>query len=220
MPKTYDDSTAKRLMRDTWPIYKKDWLGAHGDWLRLLPFPIRGGPIKPYLHTPGGALISSPDGMFGAFGENFVDVLILEHCSSKQNFFDKRSRYGASHSSIILGLPSAWCNDWIARVHGGHGGSWKYFGELVQQSGKVPSPPWLGRCVHPNAKRSEYDWKFPVRSLICVYFLNPTDKVALEKSGLVLPRHEYVTTHSRIAQITAQSFRKWISAAMDTNQFL
>lgn len=109
-------------MREDWPIYRNIWLGAPGEWLRLLPFSIKGSPPKPYLRTPGGALLSNPDGLFGSFGANFVDLVILEHCSSKQNFFDKRSTYAASHASILLALPERWCNEWQVRVHGGHRG--------------------------------------------------------------------------------------------------
>lgn len=217
---TYSDAQAKKIMRDSWPIYKKGWLGSPGEWMRLLPFPIKGGPPKPYLHTPGGALLSSPDGLFGSFGTNFVDLVVLEHCSTKQNFFDKRSRYGVSHSSIMLGLPTSWCNNWMALTHGGQGGTWAHFGELVQRSGNLPPPAWLGPCVHPQVRKGSVDWKFPVRSLMCVYFINERDRNSLRDSGLTLPRHEYVTTHSRLSQITSKGLRDWLRPAMNVQQFL
>ena len=131
---TLSDSQAKKRMRELWPVYAPKWLGSTGRWVRLLPFPVLGGPRQPYLHRPGGALITNPDGMFGAFGEHHVDLLVVEHCSTLQNFYDKRSRYTTSHDGLLLALPRPWREDWVGTIHGGRGGRQLEFGRIVELS--------------------------------------------------------------------------------------
>lgn len=218
-PIVLKDSEAKQRMRDRWPVYAPGWLGGENNWLRLLPFPVSPGPRQPYLHRPGGTLVTNPDGMFGSFGEHHVDLLVLEHCSTLQNFYDKRSRYGTTHDGLILALPQPWRDEWQATVRGGRGGNKLDFRELVELSrGSGCLPPWVGRSFHPKAADDSDDWKFSVRSVLCCYFLKPVDLSKIKKSGNLIPRHEFVTQHGRIGQINHKDFRNWLKKALHVEQ--
>lgn len=218
-PITLTDGQAKQRMREFWPVYAPQWFGGTQNWVMLLPFPVTKGPRKPYLHRPGGALVTNPDGMFGAFGEHHVDLLVIEHCSSLQNFYDKRSRYTTSHDGLLFALPQPWREDWLGRIKGGRGGRWLEFGKIVELSrGTGCMSPWVGRSYHPKAKDCQSDWKFSVRDILCCYFLSPSDLESLRTSGNVIPRHEFVIQHGRIGQITYGAFRDWLGRAMNVQQ--
>ena len=213
------DGEAKQRMRSLWPVYAPQWFGGSSNWVRLLPFPVTPGPRQPYLHHPGGALVTNPDGMFGAFGEHYVDLLILEHCSTLQNFYDKRSRYGTTHDGLLLALPKPWRDDWLGTIRGGKGGKQLYFREIVELSrGLGCMGPWEGRSYHPKSPNSTDDWKFSVRSILCCYFLKPADLATIKLSGNLIPRHEFVTQHGRIGQINHAKFRDWLKKALYADQ--
>jgi hypothetical protein len=219
MPITLSDGEAKQRMRELWPVYAPGWLGGNQNWVRLLPFPVQRGPRQPYLHHPGGALVTNPDGMMGAFGEHHVDLLVLEHCGSLQNFYDKRSRYAMTHDGLLLALPRPWREDWLGLIHGGQGGRWVEFGDIVEMSrGQQILPPWVGCSFHPSATQHQDDWKFAVRSVMCCYFLAPHDLQVIRTSGNLFPRHEFVTQHGRIGQITHLAFRNWLQQAIHAQQ--
>lgn len=212
-PLSFSDKQAKAAMLK-WPVFPDGWLSTAGSWVRLLPS--KTSP-SPYLHSPGGALLSNPDGLFATFGQNFADLLVLEHCSSRQNFYDKRSRYGPSHSAVMLGLPERWLNT-TATTHGGQGGTTMKFGAMVQASGNVMHPAWLAPSCYANAPPRSIDWKFPVRKVVCVYFLTPKDRNFIRDSGITFPRHEFISMHGRIAQITHKGLREWLQGALASNQ--
>lgn len=213
------DGQAKQRMRDLWPTYAAEWFGGSSNWVRVLPFPDASGPRQPYLHRPGGALVTNPDGMFGAFGEHHVDLLALEHCSSLQNFYDKRSRYGASHDGLLLALPEPWRSARKAKVKGRPPGNLRTFQEVVELSrGSPVLSPWIGRSYHPKAPNAQDDWKFSVRSILCCYFLKPEDLTKVKASGNLIPRYEFVTQHGRIGQITHKDFREWLGKALTASQ--
>lgn len=215
---TLTDAQAKKRMRELWPVYAPNWLGSTGRWVRLLPFPVKNGPRQPYLHHPGGALVTNPDGMFGAFGEHHVDLLVIEHCSTLQNFYDKRSRYTTSHDGLLLALPRPWREDWLGTIHGGKGGKQLEFGEIVELSRNSTFKPWEGRPYYHGAPDNESDWKFPVRSVLCCYFLKPKDFIRVRDSGNLIPRHEYISKHGRLGQINHPKFREWLRAALAAKQ--
>lgn len=218
-PITLSDASAKKRMREFWPVYAPDWLKAKGRWVRLLPFPVKPGPRQPYLHKPGGALVTNPDGMFGCFGEHHVDLLVIEHCGSLQNFYDKRSRYGVTHDGLLLAIPRPWREDWLGLIRGGRGGKYVEFGKIIEMSRSNSFKPWEGRSYHPGSSiSSESDWKFSVRSILCCYFLKPKDLTKIKQSGNLVPRHEYITQHGRLGQINHPPFRNWLSAALAAKQ--
>ncbi|MCC6233059.1 MAG: hypothetical protein IT580_10475 [Verrucomicrobiales bacterium] len=215
---TYKDSTAKRKIRRHWPVYARNWLGTQDSWVRLLPFPTTKGPRQPYLHRPGGGQLTNPDGMFGAFGAHHVDLLVLEHCGTEQNLNDKRARYAQSHDGTILALPRPWRQDWHVLIRGGQGGTYKRPEELVQLSRASTVAPWHGPPYCVRAASHDSDWKFPVRSILCLYFVTPAVLAKLHKATR-FPRHELFATHSRLAQIQERGMRDWLSGGLTMRQF-
>jgi hypothetical protein len=146
-PLILSDAQAKASLRDLWPTCVPNWMGSRKDWLRLLPFPIGNPPKQPYLHRPGGGRISNPDGLYASFGEQYVDLIALEHCGTEQNFNDKRSRYTQSHDGSILAIPQPWRSEWLFLIHGGKGGTYIKPEQLIRQL--TPTPPGLKKPLPP-----------------------------------------------------------------------
>jgi hypothetical protein len=97
------DSEAKEIL-SRWPDV------AHGDWHRLKSVDEKN---TPYLFVPGSRSFSiNPDGLYGRFvcDEHcyleYVDILAIEVCSSRQNLYDKRSRYAEQNPLGIYCQPS------------------------------------------------------------------------------------------------------------------
>jgi hypothetical protein len=122
-PKKLSDSEAKKLLL-SWPSHSGDvvrsdvWPTPHGAgaWLRAQP---RDATSKagPRLRSPGATLFSTqPDGLWVWFGSGalFVDVLAIEVCGTVQNLNDKRSRYGPTTTSLLLGTPKQWLEREVA----------------------------------------------------------------------------------------------------------
>lgn len=228
MPKsiTLLDGEAKAALRDLWPTCAENWMGSGKTWLRMLPFPISKGPNQPYLHRPGGGRVSNPDGLYACFGEHFVDLIALEHCGTEQNFNDKRSRYAQSHDGTILAVPQPWRSQWLFLIHGGRGGTYLKPAQIIRNLtpsslgfGK-PLAPWTGRPLYKNADPAHRDWKFPVRSVRCIYFLSPKTLTVLRSSGMKLSAHEFATTHGKLRSINQQDVRKWLTSAFSIEHML
>ncbi len=98
------DRQAKAALRN-WPLRPRDewgWAVATGcgQWVRVLPVH---GNIKPnkrvkFLVVGMEVASTQPDALWISVGPEatFVDVVAIEHCGSRQNFYDKRSRYTSS----------------------------------------------------------------------------------------------------------------------------
>ncbi len=109
------DAAAKESLRK-WPK-KTHVFGGVGErwWLRCQP--AEGEVTHPRIRPLGSKLFATqPDGLFAQFGPagNYVDIVAIEVCSSFQNLFDKRSRYSATTTSVVLDVPLAW---WNAKTH-------------------------------------------------------------------------------------------------------
>ncbi|MDE2417594.1 MAG: hypothetical protein KGN32_07285 [Burkholderiales bacterium] len=208
------DGEAKQAMRG-WAIRPRQFLGKK-SWLKLLPFPISNGPTLPYLHQAGGGLETNPDGLYAHFEGQCVDLVAIEHCSSLQNFYDKRSRYRADVGSRVLALPTEWCFDWDVLVHGGQGGTYIKMGVMVNKLARTKKAKWMGPRLG-NSTRA-IDWKFPVRKLLVVYFLKP-DHYEKCKKEITLDRHELFTTHSRLKQVTSWAFRRWLLEHLELRSY-
>jgi hypothetical protein len=208
------DGEAKNAMRG-WAITPTSFLG-NKPWLKLLPFPISKGPTLPYLHQAGDGLETNPDGLYAHFDGQCVDLVAIEHCSSLQNFYDKRSRYSANVGSRLLALPMEWCFDWTVLVHGGQGGTYIKMGQMVSNLTQITNGKWLGARIGKTATGS--DWKFPVRKLLVVYFLRP-EHYAKCKKEIALERHELFTTHARLKQVTSEAFRHWLLEHLELRSF-
>jgi hypothetical protein len=216
---TLSDSDAKKAFRETWPIYRAGWLGTPHELMRILPFPIitKTGPRQPYLQRPGGGRVTNPDGLYASFIEQSVDLLVLEHCGTEQNLNDKRSRYAHARDGSILAIPKQWRSNWEFLIHGGPGGKYIKPDDLIAQITASPfNPvllPWEGRSIYSKSN-ANLDWKFPVRSLICIYFVSPKTLAAIKSSGMTFSAHEFVTVHSKIKQINHADMRDWLRSVL------
>jgi hypothetical protein len=115
MPLT--DAQAKACLI-AWPRITGIWTRSDDTtrWLQAQP-PVVGS-TGPRLALPGaGAFRTQPDGLWVTLGvrpsdttttATFADCVAVESCGSPPNFNDKRSRYAARTTSLVLELPSAW----------------------------------------------------------------------------------------------------------------
>jgi len=85
---------------------------ACGPWLRVLPDEVGASPNSMASLLVVGMDVASthPDGMWVSLGPSvaFADIVAIEHCSSEQNFYDKRSRYMPTLHTRELRLPDGW----------------------------------------------------------------------------------------------------------------
>ena len=81
-------------------------------WLRGRPAEIS-ETCNPFLKIPGShRLRTLPDGLWLNFAgtpvEPFVDIIVIEACSTLQNLLDKRSRFAPSTHSLLAICPVPW----------------------------------------------------------------------------------------------------------------
>ncbi len=108
------DLAAKRTI-DSWPDSEFESAG----WHRLRRWALASkADTQPYLFIPGSRKFSIfPDGLYGRFGQDetrsieYVDILAFEVCSSRQNFYDKRSRYAEQNPLGLFCQP-----DWLEKA--------------------------------------------------------------------------------------------------------
>jgi hypothetical protein len=123
--------------------------------------------------------ITAPDGMYIqlATGALTADVLAFEICGSLANAHDKRSRYSASVSSLLLRMPQRWLVE-EQQVQNAIRERWRTFGDAFT------NPP------------SE-DLRVPVARLR-LFLLVPDDDVVTISKKLALEAHEYLLPHSAL----------------------
>lgn len=86
--------------------------GSRNSWLRGRPAEID-DTCNPFLKVPGSSRMRTlPDGLWLLFGgshvEPFVDIIVIEACSTLQNLLDKRSRFAPSTQSLLAVCPVPW----------------------------------------------------------------------------------------------------------------
>ncbi|MBK7033766.1 MAG: hypothetical protein IPH49_10985 [Ignavibacteria bacterium] len=193
------DADAKFALRK-WPIVARSLFG-NKPWIRLLPFPVNnvsGLPTMPYLFRMGDTAKTCPDGLYASFGEQYVDVIAIEHCNSEQNLSDKRARYAISKRVNFLALPEEWHSDWLVLVHGGQGGKYRKMRSLIYKHG-FKGEQWNGWRL--GASRDKKDWMIPIRDTHVIYALK-------HNSGHRLDSHEIQITHAELNQITQKALRE------------
>lgn len=196
------DAQAKQWLRD-WPTVTGMWTPGPGGprWLQAQP-PAKGA-TGPRLELPGaGRFKTQPDGLWISLGiprsdtataATFVDCIVVESCGTAQNFNDKRSRYAARTTSLVIGLPEAWLN-----------------ASVSVQSGASRTRRELLRGQLPATA----DVSLPLRHLRVLYALprdggNPPlyDRIA---GALALDAHEYVCPQSSLRTYTSQRFQRFL----------
>lgn len=188
-----DDQQAKDRLRDRWPANTRAWAGeAEEWWLRAQPKDSNSpapAPPGPRLMAPGTNLFATqPDGLWITLGiprgdraslAEYVDCVAIEVSRSSQNLADKRSRFAASTSSLVVDLPRKWLDREIPT---------QGRGDVNQARRKL-----LGGNLPTEGKV-----RIPVRHLRVLYALPDQGKASLYKNTLgsvVLGGHEYLCTH-------------------------
>lgn len=174
----YGDGQAKTILRTKWRYRPTGWVG---HWVRARPS--TGSATMPHLIRSGqpGSLkaITAPDGMYIrlAAGALTADVLSLEICGSLQNLHDKRSRFLASTSSLLLLLPLRWLKE-SQRVQRAVHERWHTFRGVL--------------AVEPVD-----DLRVPVARMR-VFLLVPDSDIRAVSEKVALEAHEYLLPHSAL----------------------
>lgn len=194
------DQEAKHQLREVWPGQTQIWSREEDNayWLRAQPG-IR-GLVGPRLELPGaGALRTQPDGLWITLGidagdtsgrAQFADCLVVESCGTRQNFSDKRSRYAARTTSLVLALPAKWLEGGVSV----RAGATRKRRELLR--GNLP----VGEQV-----------RLPVRHLRVLYALpNNGGRRSVYRQivdAMVLEAHEYVCPQNALSQVRVNACR-------------
>jgi hypothetical protein len=181
----------------------KTWSRPEEDvrWLRAQPgVP---GTVGPRLQLPGaGAFRTQPDGLWVTLGiapddeetrATFVDCFVVESCRTSQNFNDKRSRYAARTTSLVLELPKTWLD------------------RTVQvQAGAVRQRRALLRGKLPRGGPVS----LPVRHLRVLYALpdddGPPSLYSKVCQALALEAHEYICPQTMLGQFNLQAMQRFL----------
>lgn len=131
-----------------------------------------------------------PDGLWLSLGPTaeFVDVVAIEHCGSRQNFYDKRSRYMPNLHARMLLLPDGWLEQEITVQAGGR----KFLRDICAK--------------FPVGMTGEQ--RLPVRNLRVLYALHPQDYDTLHLTPF--SAHEFFCPHGALAQTTSPKLREFV----------
>jgi hypothetical protein len=195
------DAEAKQRLR-SWPTQtRRLWSKTPSiRWLRAQP--IDGPGPAPRLALPGaGEFRAQPDGLWVTLGiryddttskATFADCIAVESCGTGQNYNDKRSRYAARTTSLMIEFSSSWLDH-----------------EIPVQAGARRTRRELLRGALPPDDRVT----LPVRHLRVLYALEDDGADSLYarvcRSG-VLEAHEFVCRQQVLGQYNAQDFQRFL----------
>ena len=184
-----------------WPRVTTVLFGGSDDfpWLRAQPREADERVTSPFLLQAGNeALRTQPDGMFIRPVKKFqaMDVVCFEVCSSLQNLNDKRSRYAATTSALVVDTREAW---WKSQVHG-------------------TTTRWQKATNGSEEWGQEEDFWSPVRYLRVVYVLSEDNLGRFRDHG-VAAGHEYLMRFSSLASLSSQAFREFLDRLSPDHHF-
>jgi len=199
MPLT-DAEAKQRISR--WPAHTRIWSRDDEQigWLRAQP-PL-GGITSPRLQQPGaGAFRTQPDGLWITLGieahdqataATFVDCVAIESCRNAQNFNDKRSRYAARTTSLMLAIPQTW----------------------LEATVRVQAGATRTRAAVLRGNLPAEDVSLPVRHLRVLYALPDDDGApglfARVSAAMVLEAHEYICPQRVLGSYTGQPMQTFL----------
>ncbi|MFI4893176.1 MAG: hypothetical protein ACIAQ0_07035 [Phycisphaerales bacterium JB058] len=209
------DAEAKAIMRNSshWPARTSTWgvPRANTYWLRARPNDNGDTGTLPRLSVPGASLFTTqPDGLWvylmaTADDSDFeyADIIAVEVCGTMQNLHDKRSRFLASGSSVILRIPVTWLRGEMAVAGGGRSSrisaaGWADLDDQVPQQGEVRLPVRFARVVFALPNELYADWR----------------------SNGVPAGHEYYMRHSSLRTMTGQAGQAFLSRMSFGSHFL
>jgi len=201
MPRAYNrtvlsDAMAKASLRK-WPLRPSERWGwavgtGCGPWVRVLPAHGNTKQNKRVELLVVGMDIAAtqPDGLWISVGPHadFVDVVAVEHCGTRQNFYDKRSRYMPTLHSRQFVIGEGWFDVKVGVQAGGQ----KTVREVC---GKFP-------------RELVGEKRLPVRHVRVLYALTPTDYDAFHQTPF--GPHEFFCPHSSLTQRTSPKLRSFL----------
>lgn len=193
--RNYSDPQGKTKLKDTWRYRPTSW---EGHWVRARPS--TGTATMPALIRSGsfGTLgaRTEADGMYVrlAAGAVTADVLAIEVCTSLQNLHDKRSRFAASTTSLLLLLNRPWMREEQQIQHTTRQ-RWNTF------DGALPEEPGSDLLV-------------PVFRLR-LFLMVPCVKVSDWREKVALEAHEYLLPHRALDNQYDPRLVRMLSHAFD-----
>lgn len=166
-------------------------------WLRAQP--AAGSGRSPQLVIPGGqTLKTQPDGMWVTFSiprgrtlpaPDFVDCIAIEACGTTQNFNDKRSRYAAKTSALLVDFDERWLKSKVS----------------VQRGALRSRYELLGIDGHDS-------FRVPIRHLRVLYALPKDVYEVVRGDNVVLEGHEYVCQLQQLGQYGSQKVQNFLKS--------
>jgi hypothetical protein len=190
------DGNAKAALRK-WPLRPREEWGwavgtGCGPWVRVLP--VHGNTKKnrrvEFLVVGMDTAATQPDGLWISVGPKaeFVDVVAVEHCGTRQNFYDKRSRYMATLYSRVLAVGKGWYQVQVPVQGGGS----KTMRSLCQQF----------------PRRMTGAERIPIRHVRVLYALHPKDYDTFHSTPF--GPHEFFCPHYALTQRTSPMLRDFV----------
>jgi hypothetical protein len=208
------DAQAKGALRE-WAVETRIWSGGdYVHWLRAQPTAADDTARAPRLTVPGSSEFQTqPDGLWITLGvvkpvpeippqARFADCLVVEVCGTAQNLSDKRARYSARTSALIIEMRQPWLNLEISRQGGGMQARRGLLGAALPASGEV---------------------LLPVRHLRVLYALDDQGAGSLygrATTSLVMEAHEYLMPQRILRQWNAQRTQEFLKRMAPRRQYL
>lgn len=191
------DQEAREILRK-WPIRPKrlwDVPGTTARWLRAWPKEVSDQTKSVVLGPPGADHYRTrPDGLWiSCTVAGLVDAFVIEQSGTIQNLNDKRSRYGASTSSVIAYCPAEWLN-----------------GSLTK---RVTRAQYLGM-----ASPVPGDVPLPVRHLRALYVI-PDEDYNKWATTSAPGAHEFFCRHSSLGSYNSQTMQTFLKRMSPSAQF-
>lgn len=190
------DKKGKDILRNKWPRKTTKLFRSSGPpWLRAQPK--SGFATTPRLFNAGSeSLATQPDGMWInlLFEKEIADVMCIEICGSRQNFFDKRSRYMPTTNSLHLCCDAAWLK------------------EPIYQNQK------RYECLDLNPDDIAPTYYFSIRFLRVLYVLESSLYQAWMAHG-VPAGHEFFIKQSSLASFAAPTMQSFLKRMNPDQQF-
>jgi hypothetical protein len=192
------DKETRATLR-TWPMKPNklwDVPGTSPRWLRAWPKRTDDDRIKSVILGPPGATAyrTRPDGLWiSSAKEGLADVFVVEQSGKMQNLHDKRSRYGASTSSIIAFCPSEWLEERLTAT--------------------TTRRQYLGLGGIPTE-----DAALPVRHLRVLYVVPDAD-YARWATNCAPGGHEFFCRYSSLKSYRSQEMQRFLQSMSPARQF-
>lgn len=208
------DDAAKTILLEGWRTTTTIWSGGRRGlwWLRAQPQAESERARAPRLNVPGSDLFATqPDGLWMSLGilrgdtnavAAFADCVVVEVCGTAQNLNDKRARYAARTTSLVLSVGQSWLDQRV---------------RLQGQGGTEPQR----RDVLGGQLPSDTDIRLPVRHLRVLYALPDGPRPLYERArdSMVFEAHEFVCPQRMLGQWSGQPMQRFLKRMAPGCQF-